>query len=146
MCLGIPRHFATNGARRLVYPPISPKSAICKRWRNVCIEGPYTPITFTTITNKKINFRITSQRAYGKYSVRFYALGENPTFNTEWKLGAKTKYLIRKRTIGAMRSSPYHQSGLEMLLPLLNAIRYYVLKNKHNVQRRQEIRSEKTST
>ena len=61
----------------------------------------YVDYIYYNYRGGKINFRITTKRAYGeKYSVMFYALKANPTFNTEWQLGEKTKYLLRKRTIG----------------------------------------------
>ena len=41
-----------------------------------------------------------------------------------------------------MCSSPYHQSGLETLLPLPNALRSYENKTNPDIQHRQEIRRE----
>ena len=40
------------------------------------------------------------------------------------------------------RSTFYHQSGQETLLPLLNALTFYVLQTKPNIQLQKEIRSE----
>ena len=70
----------------------------------------------------------------------FTYLIQNPTArgNYEWKPST----FFGRKLLASNCSSFYHQSGQETLLALSNAIRFYVLKTKPNIQLRKEIWSE----
>ena len=64
----------------------------------------------------------------------FTSLKPNPIFNASSILGRKPSTCVERELLASKCSSFYHQSGLETLLPLSNALRFYSLKTKPNIQ------------
>ena len=57
-----------------------------------------------------------------------------PTFNSDREVVAKTRYFLRKTTIGVYVFVVLPSIWQKTLLPLPNALGLYFLKTKHNIQ------------